>query len=187
MHDESQKSQQTQRQQQPASASKQRGAGNNGGYPDGVIAEESALTPLAERPKDEHGLVVQMIRFIISGVIAAVVDFGLTLILDYGFGFPRDAVAKPVGWVFGTITAYMINRRWTFKAEASWKRTVAVAVLYIITFAIQTQLYKYSPLLFEGAWGWNRFWTDTASFVVAQGVATVINFIIQRVFIFKVK
>lgn len=184
MHEESQKPQQA---QQAASASKQARDGNRGGYSGGIIAEESALTPLAERPKDEHGLIVQMIRFIISGVIAAVVDFGLTLILDYGFGLPRNEIAKPVGWVFGTITAYMINRRWTFKAEASWKRTVAVAILYLITFAIQTQLYKYSPLVFEGLWGWNRFWTDTASFVVAQGVATVINFIIQRVFIFKVK
>ncbi|MDO5030344.1 MAG: GtrA family protein [Corynebacterium sp.] len=153
----------------------------------GFIVEESAAVPMASEPKDDHALMVQVVRFVISGVIAAVVDFGSTLILNYGFGLPRNSVSKPIGWVLGTITAYMINRRWTFKAEASWKRTVAVAILYLITFAIQTQLFKFSPLLFADVWGWNRFWTDTASFIVAQGVATVINFIIQRVFIFRVK
>ncbi|ALA66470.1 GtrA family protein [Corynebacterium lactis] len=159
----------------------------NDDHSSGFIVEDSAAAPMATDVKDEHGLMVQMVRFLISGVIAAVVDFGSTLIFNYGFGLPRNEVSKPLGWVLGTITAYMINRRWTFKAEASWRRTVAVAILYIITFAIQTQLFKYSPLLFDGVWGWSRFWTDTASFVVAQGVATVINFIIQRVFIFRVK
>lgn len=154
---------------------------------DGFFVEESASAPLATKPRDEHSAIVQMVRFLISGVIAAVVDFGLTLILNYGLGLDRNTVAKPLGWVFGTITAYMINRRWTFNSEPSTKRALAVAVLYILTFIIQTQLYKYSPLVFEDMWGWPRFWVDTASFVVAQGVATVINFIVQRTVIFRVK
>ncbi len=141
--------------------------------------------PMADNAKG-LSLQTQALRFLISGIIAAVVDLGLTLIL-IALGAPRNVVAKPVGWVFGTITAYMINRRWTFQSEASAKRAAAVAVLYLTTFAIQTWLFAVSPVVFEGLLGWPTLLVDISSFVIAQGVATVINFVLQRTVIFKVK
>ena len=59
-------------------------------------------------------------------------------------------------------------------------------MLYLATFAVQNFLYWVlnAPLIsmgFEGAL------KDTIAFVIAQGVATVTNFAIQRVFIFKDK
>ena len=129
---------------------------------------------------------VQMTRFIISGVIAAVVDFGTLIIMNWVFGVDRT-VSKAVAWVLGTITAYMINRRWTFKAEASGKRLAAVAALYLTTFAVQNAIFWAAPFLLVDQWGWGRGLSDTVAFVVAQGVATVVNFIVQRTVIFKVK
>ncbi|WP_338122251.1 GtrA family protein [Corynebacterium xerosis] len=153
---------------------------------DGIRAEKSATAPLADKPRDEHGLMIQMTRFIISGVIAAVVDFGTLIIMNWVFGVDRT-VSKAVAWVFGTITAYMINRRWTFKAEASGKRLAAVAALYLTTFAVQNAIFWAAPFLLVDQWGWGRGLSDTVAFVVAQGVATVVNFIVQRTVIFKVK
>ncbi|MDK8506874.1 MULTISPECIES: GtrA family protein [Corynebacterium] len=158
----------------------------NGSHENGFVVEDSAAVPMATEAKDEHGLKVQMMRFIISGVIAAVVDFGLTFIMLNAFG-ATNFWGKTVGWVFGTITAYIINSRWTFKSKSSAKKVLAVAVLYLITYATQVGIFNVlQPWLVE-SWDWNAQWAQFGAFVVAQGVATVINFIIQRVFIFRVK
>ncbi|WP_018025161.1 GtrA family protein [Corynebacterium ulceribovis] len=129
-------------------------------------------------------LQVQATRFLITGIGAAVIDFGSTLIFQ-AFGIQRTW-AKAMGWVLGTIAAYLMNRRWTFQSDGSWKKAAAVAVLYLTTFAVQVGLYKFTnqPLIDLGLDG---VWKDTVSFVIAQGVATVVNFIVQRTVIFKVR
>ena len=152
---------------------------------DGIRAEKSATAPLADKPRDEHGLMIQMTRFIISGVIAAVVDFGLTFVMLNVFG-ASDFWGKSVGWVFGTITAYLINVRWTFMTKSSPKQVLAVAALYLITYATQVGIFTVlNPWLVEQ--GWSVKLAQFGAFVVAQGVATVVNFIVQRTVIFKVK
>lgn len=151
----------------------------------GVRAEKSAAAPLADKPRDEHGLMVQMTRFIISGVIAAVVDFGLTFVMINVFG-ATNFWGKSVGWVFGTITAYLINVRWTFKSTSSANKVLAVAVLYLITYATQVGIFtRLTPWL--DAHGWAIELAQFGAFVVAQGVATIVNFIVQRTVIFRVK
>ena len=152
----------------------------------GFLVEDSAAAPLAEKPKDDPGLMVQMVRFLISGVIAAVVDFGLTFLMLNFFG-ASNFWGKTVGWIFGTITAYVINSRWTFKSESSVKKVIAVAVLYLITYATQVGIFNWLQPWLENEQEWNAKLAQLGAFVVAQGVATVINFIIQRVFIFRVK
>ena len=47
----------------------------------------------------------QLVRFISVGVFTAAIDYGLTLLLTY-LGLHRSA-AKAIGWVFGTIAAYL--------------------------------------------------------------------------------
>ncbi|MFT4200435.1 GtrA family protein [Gordonia sp. (in: high G+C Gram-positive bacteria)] len=135
-----------------------------------------------EEMADDVDLKTAIIRFIITGAGSAVLDFGLTMLLQKGLGWD-PAYAKALGFVLGTTTAYLINRRWTFKAEPSRARFVAVMLLYLTTFAVQVGLYA----LLEHLWSSENWVTSAVSFVIAQGTATVINFVVQRAVIFKLK
>nr|WP_294691849.1 GtrA family protein [uncultured Friedmanniella sp.] len=139
--------------------------------------------PLSERtsPLD---LRTQLVRFVLTGGLSAVVDFGLLVaLMALGLG---HTAAKALSFVAGTTTAYLINRRWTFRADPSRSRFAAVVVLYGLTFALQVGLFS---LLFEAltAAGLSRLPVQVAAFVVAQGVATTVNFVVQRTVIFRLR
>jgi putative flippase GtrA len=127
---------------------------------------------------------VQLFRFVVSGGISAVVDFGILWTLMH---FNLDYVwAKAISFVFGTATAYLINRRWTFQAEASKRRFLAVMALYGVTFAVQVGIWAAAYPWLIGLAG-NQTLAQVGGFVLAQGVATTVNFIVQRTVIFKAR
>ena len=131
----------------------------------------------------EHvGLVQQIIRYFGTGLMSAVVDFGLLLILmALGVGYMP---AKAVSFVAGTSTAYALNRRFTFKAQPSRRRVVLTMLTYGLTFALQVGIFtKLFPLL--AAERLPEFLVQSISFVFGQGAATVANFSLQRWLIFR--
>lgn len=134
-----------------------------------------------EEASTDVDLRTQLIRFVITGAFAGILDFGLTFLLQEAFGVVPWA-AKAVGFIVGTTTAYLINRRWTFRAEPSTARFIAVMALYLVTFAVQVGLYA----LLVHLWS-EQFIPSLAAYVIAQGTATVINFVVQRAVIFKIR
>lgn len=125
----------------------------------------------------------QLVPFIVIGVGCAVIDFSISYSLHEYAGMQRE-LGKAVGWVFGTIAAYLLNSRFAFNAQVDAKKASAVFVLYAVTFAVQIALYRVTdaPL---AAMGLVNPWKDVVSFIIAQGVATVTNFELQRHVIFK--
>lgn len=124
-------------------------------------------------------LTTQVWRFVVTGGLSAIVDFGLYVLLYRAVGVQPD-LAKTLGWIAGTTTAYLLNRRWTFQAPPSRARLAAVWALYITTFVIQVGLNHVFLRVFDySAAG------VVVAFVIAQGTATVINFVVQRTVIFR--
>lgn len=147
-----------------------------------------SVDPLESRhesdPSAPVDLKTQIIRFFLTGVLSAVVDYGLLqLLMLAGLGY---GPAKALSFVAGTLTAYALNRRWTFEAEPSRARFVATMCLYAVMFGVQWGLFMLLVPWFD-AMGWPMFWSTTIGYVIAQGVATVTNFVVQRTVIFRVR
>jgi putative flippase GtrA len=122
----------------------------------------------------------QVWRFIVTGGLSAIVDFGLYVAL-LAAGLHVN-VAKTISFIAGTTTAYLINRRWTFQAPPSRARFIAVMMLYALTYGVQIGI----NYLFYMTWD-DKPWRVPVAFVIAQGTATVINFVVQRAVIFRLR
>ncbi|WP_281279427.1 GtrA family protein [Corynebacterium tapiri] len=118
-----------------------------------------------------------------TGVAAAVLDLALTWLLQVGLGVFDDFWARSAGWLAGTVLAYKMNRRWTFGAKSSKRRFSATMLTYVITYVANVWIYRRIFALLIDDMGKNL--ALLLAFMVAQAVATVVNFGVQRLVIFR--
>ena len=139
----------------------------------------------AERLAKSNSLRGQSTKFAITGGISAVIDAGLTWIFQIALALLGNIEARSVGFFFGTLTAYLLNRRWTFRAQPSKRRFAMVALTYALTYAINIVIYRWAFPFFDHSLDWRSTYALVAAFILAQGTATVINFFVQRWLIFR--
>ena len=164
-----------------------RGSPSGGPFPavtlEGVTATESsrAGSPSPDgAAAPRHGLVRQLSSFVVIGVLCAVVDIGSYHVLLYlGLWVP---VAKGIGFILGTTTAYLLNKRFTFSgADTGGKgRFAGFVALYGTTFAVNVGMNSLVLFLLP-----LMPYETLLAAVVAQGTATAINFVMLRYVIFK--
>jgi putative flippase GtrA len=123
-------------------------------------------------------LSTQLTRFVLVGAVAFVVDLSCyQALLAIGLWVH---LAKALAFIVGTTTAYLINRRWTFQGKGGRSEYASIVALYAITFVVQVGMNAVMLALLPSFRG-----EFTSAFVVAQGLATAINFIVQRSLIFR--
>jgi putative flippase GtrA len=125
------------------------------------------------------GLVAQLLRFVAVGVVSAAVDFGIYhLFLSFG---TDPWLARAVSFICGTTTAYFLNKRFTFGDNAGGRsRLAGFVLLYATTFAIAVGVNSLAlALLPEIAFKASLAW------VISQGTATAINFVMLRTVVFR--
>lgn len=125
------------------------------------------------------GLVTQLTRFVLVGGLSALVDYGSYQgLLALGTWVH---LAKALSFILGTTTAYLLNRRWTFNAAGGAAPVAKFMILYTVTFFVNIGA-NALMLRLLGDFRWHV----TVAWVIAQGVATVINFVMLRLYVFKV-
>lgn len=139
----------------------------------------------AERLAKSNSLRGQSTKFAITGGISAVIDAGLTWIFQIALALLGNIEARSVGFFFGTLTAYLLNRRWTFRAQPSKRRFAMVALTYALTYAVNIVIYRWAFPFFDHTLDWRSTYALVVAFILAQGTATVINFFVQRWLIFR--
>jgi putative flippase GtrA len=125
------------------------------------------------------GLMAQLSRFVAVGALSALVDFGAYhALLALGTWVHG---AKAISFILGTTTAYLLNRRFTFSgAQGGTARFAGFVLLYGTTFAINIgmnalMLAVLPQMPFRVSLAW----------VIAQGTATAINFVMLRTVVFR--
>ena len=132
----------------------------------------------ASQTVKQRGLIDQAVRFFVFGVLSAGVDFGVYNLLLH-FGLWAD-VAKAISFICGTITAYLLNRRWTFDSKGGAAPALRFAILYSTTFFVNVGVNAAGLAVFSA-----DSWRVPVAWVIAQAVATVINFVLLRTVVFR--
>ena len=117
----------------------------------------------------------EILKFLVGGGTAVIVDF-FTYKIFMILGLERT-IAKTLSFICGSIVGFIINKYWTFKSpKFQIKEILKYTVLYILTALINSQVNKYTLLLFGN---------EIFAFLCATGVSTILNFLGQKFLIFR--
>ena len=119
----------------------------------------------------------EVLKFLVGGGTAVLVDF-LTYKLFMLIGMERT-IAKTLSFICGSIVGFIINKYWTFKSSKfQINEILKYSILYIVTAFINSQVNKYTLMLFN---------SELFAFLCATGVSTILNFLGQKFLIFRNK
>lgn len=143
-----------------------------------AVAESGADTEIKKL-----GLFQQLFRFVAIGGFCALIDFGTYSLLLGLAGWPVW-LSKSISFILGTTASYLINRKFTFSGASSGNskaKAGAFVIVYTTTFFVNMGSNQLLVLLFDAqeAWQFTLFW------VIAQGLGTLINFVMLKWVVFR--
>lgn len=138
---------------------------------------------IPERPQ-RLGLRAQLVRFVVIGVTAAVLDLGIYQGLVHLHTWAP--LAKGVSFIVGTTTAYLLNRRYTFASSSGGRsRFAGFVLLYGSTFFVNVGVAALVLHVMNAPTVGTPVFPTFVSWFVAQACATTINFVVMRTVIFR--
>ncbi|MFC4005067.1 GtrA family protein [Prauserella oleivorans] len=133
----------------------------------------------AARPSSP-GLLAQIARFVLIGGFCALVDSGLYWLLLQAGTWVH--LAKAISFIAGTTTAYFLNRRFTFTGaqKGGAGQVGGFVLLYTVTFFVNVGTNALALSLLP-----DFTWRVALSWIIAQGTATTINFVMLKWVVFR--
>jgi putative flippase GtrA len=130
------------------------------------------------------GAVGQLMRFVLIGGFCALLDYGTyqTLRALGMDGAPLVDIARAISFIVGTTTAYFLNRRFTFAAgrRSGAGQVSGFVLLYATTFFVAVGVNRWMLLTLPAS-----AWESTLAWVISQGTATAINFLMLKFVVFR--
>lgn len=118
----------------------------------------------------------QVSRFLVVGTSAVITDFILYFLL---INFLPPSVAKTISFIAGTVIAYIFNKHWTFEKSGKTRyEIVKFIVLYSSTLSANVAINALFLYIFPEY--------ILLAFLFATGTSTVLNFIGQKWWVFKI-
>lgn len=120
----------------------------------------------------------EVLRFLVVGITITIIDAALYhLLLRLG---ASPHLAKACSFLTGMACAYLGNRFFTFKTEATTKQNIRFVFLYSSTLALNVGV----NALFLNLLPFGHEWNVWIAFIIATGCTAVANFIGMKFFIF---
>ena len=139
----------------------------------------------------------QFLKFALVGVLNTVVDFLVFQLLNLTLGWTY--LAQVIGDSAGVLNSYFWNSRWTFRKEhqRSAREAAAFVVVNLVSLGVSLGVLWLcrNPFGITDAWvaGWIPAWLggfvkgDTIAKLIATPCAILVNFIGNKLFVFRAK
>lgn len=138
-----------------------------------MIRSEGTVGARSARPV----ISAQLLRYLLVGCLCAAVDLvGYRFLLGLGLA---TTAAKSVSFVLATVTAYCLNRRWTFRAPASACQASSFTLLYGVSFGLNVGTNALALHLLPVS-----SWRVAAAWAIAGAAGSVVNFVALRALVF---
>jgi putative flippase GtrA len=134
-----------------------------------------ASARLAEHLRKRHHPSRQFVRYVLVGFVNTTLSFGVYRgLLEIGTPY---AVAAPLAFAVGSVSGYVLNRRWTFAASDSTRARIA----YVAVQAAGAGATSLLVLLFVRVAGTGRVW----AYLAAIPPVTIATFAANRLWTFR--
>lgn len=115
-----------------------------------------------------------VIKFCITGGSATLIDYCIYMLLS-GLIYPN--IAKTISMLVAAVYSFFINKKWTFQNKERMNLTIIFkfAVCQMINIFVNVNVNAVFLKLTE---------IKTVAFIIATGMAMVVNYLIQRIVVF---
>jgi len=115
-------------------------------------------------------------RFLIIGGISTCIDFIIYMLLSYRISITK---AKMISICSASVISFLLNRKWTFSVESaiSFTQIFKYLAVQIINIAVNVSVNYFA---------YHMLGIRVIAFIIATGVAMVINYLLQKRLVFKV-
>ena len=138
------------------------------------MSESSIADPGRARLFHRHHPSRQFVRYVLAGLVNTTLSFGVYRgLLEIGTPY---AVAAPLAFAVGSVSGYILNRRWTFAAADSTR----ARLVYVVVQAAGAGTTSLLVWLFVTA-GTGRVW----AYLAAIPPVTVSTFVANRLWTFS--